>query len=219
MSHRIQIVLPDPTAAQLQELAAAAGEPPSTLAAQLVRHGVDQAAKDGKVRPPRRAPVIVGSKSGERARWLEPWGEDIGWRAQMWAEIVALHGRYPTALAHLNDEWWTDDTHTEMLCALAVWRSDLDDAGMDPREELYFHSQLTAYSEALRQQGGGVTKTWKPGAPPRSGPGKRSRVSSRLLSAGKGAPPSPQPGPSVVQRERECSPRSYARSAGKALEA
>jgi hypothetical protein len=37
----------------------------------------------------------------------------------MWAEIVALHGRYSTALAHLNDESWTHDAHTEMLCALA----------------------------------------------------------------------------------------------------
>jgi hypothetical protein len=166
VSHKIQIVLPDPTATQLQELAAAAGEPPSTLAAQLVRHGVDQAANNGTVRRPRQAPVIVASKSGERARWLEPWGGDTTWRAQMWAEIVALHGRYPTALAHLNDEWWTDDAHTETLGALAVWRSELDDAGVDPREELYFHSQLTAYTETLRQQGGGVTKAWKPGAPP-----------------------------------------------------
>jgi len=157
MSHKIQIVLPDPTATQLAELAAAAGEPPSTLAAQLVRHGVDQAANDGKVRRPRQAPLIVGAKSGERARWLEPWGGDATWRTQMWAEIVALHGRYPIALGHLNDEWWTDDAHTEMLCALAVWRSELDDVGVDPREELYFHGQLIAYSERLRQEGGGVT--------------------------------------------------------------
>jgi len=166
MSHRIQIVLPDPTAAQLRELAAAAGEPPSRLAGQFVRHGIDQAADDGKIRRLRQAPVIVAEKTGERARWLEPWGGDTAWRTQMWGEIVALHGRYPTALGHLNDEWWNEDTHTEMLCALAVWRSELDDTGIDPREELYFHSQLSAYSETLRQQGGGVTKTWKPGAPP-----------------------------------------------------
>lgn len=29
---------------------------------------------------------------------------------------------------------------------------------MDPREELYIHSQLTAYSETLREEGGGRHK-------------------------------------------------------------
>jgi hypothetical protein len=67
MSQRLQIVLPDPVALQLHELAAGADTPPSTLASQLVRHGVAQAANDGKVRPLRQAPVITGSKSGERA--------------------------------------------------------------------------------------------------------------------------------------------------------
>jgi len=32
MSHKYQVVLPDPVATQLDELAAGAGEPPSTLA-------------------------------------------------------------------------------------------------------------------------------------------------------------------------------------------
>jgi hypothetical protein len=167
MSHKIQVVLPDPVATQLQELAAAAGEPPSTLAGQLVRHGVAQAANDGKVRPLRQVPLIVGAaKTGERARWLEPWGGDADWRAEMWGQIVALHGRYPRTLAHLKDEWWTEDQHTETLCALVIWRSELDDAGVDPREELAFHAQLADYAETLRQEGGGVTKAWKPGAPP-----------------------------------------------------
>jgi hypothetical protein len=84
----------------------------------------------------------------------------------MWGQIVALHGRYPRTLAHLKDQWWTEEQHTETLCALAVWRSDLDDAGVDPREELAFHAQLADYAQTLRQDGGGVTKAWKPGAPP-----------------------------------------------------
>jgi hypothetical protein len=84
----------------------------------------------------------------------------------MWDQIVALHGRYPRALAALKDEWWTDEEHTETLCALAVWRSELDDAGQDPREELAFHTQLAGHAHTLRQEGGGVTKTWKPGTPP-----------------------------------------------------
>ena len=72
MSQRIQIVLPDPVAQQLRELAAGADTPPSTLAAQIVQSGVALAAKDGKVRPLRPAPVLVGGNGSERAPWLEP---------------------------------------------------------------------------------------------------------------------------------------------------
>ena len=166
MSHKIQVVLPDPVATQLHELAAGAGEPPSTLAGQLVRRGVALAAKDGKVRPLRPAPVLVGGDGGVRPHWLEPYGGDSDWRKEMWGQIVALHGRYPRLLAALKDEWWYDDAHTETLCALAVWRAELDDAGMDPREELAFQDRLVDYAHVLRQEGGGVTKAWKPGAPP-----------------------------------------------------
>lgn len=166
MSHRLQVVLPDPVAAQLQELAAGAGEPPSTLAGQLVRMGVAGAASDGKVRSLKPAPVLLRHKGTERARWLEPYGGDLGWRQEMWGAIVALHGRYPRFLEALKEGWWTDEAHTEMLCALAVWRAEIDDAGEDPREEFVFQAQLTAYAQALRQLGGGVTKAWKPGAPP-----------------------------------------------------
>ena len=84
----------------------------------------------------------------------------------MWGQVVALHGRYPRHLAGLMDDWWTDHSHTETLCALAIWRAEIDDTGQDPREELAFQNQLADYSHALRQQGGGVTKAWKPGAPP-----------------------------------------------------
>jgi hypothetical protein len=84
----------------------------------------------------------------------------------MWGAIVVLHGRYPRYLQALKDQWWTDEAHTEILCALAAWRAEIDDAGDDPREELAFQAQLTDYSQVLRQQGGGVSKAWKPGAPP-----------------------------------------------------
>jgi hypothetical protein len=165
MSRKIQIVLPDPQADQLAELAVNAGEPQSTLAGLFVRHGIAQAAKDGKVRQPRQTPVIVGA-NGDRARWLEPYGGDPTWRQEMWGAIVALHGRYPRALANLKDDWWTDEQHTEMLCALATWRSELDDTGVDPRDELAFQTQLNDYAHTLQREGGGVTKTWTPGAPP-----------------------------------------------------
>lgn len=172
MSHHLKIVLPDPVDAQLEELAAGAGEAPSTLAGQMVRNGVALAAKDGKVRPLRSVPVLVGRKPSDRARWLEPYGGDGPWRQRMWGEIVALYGRYPKALAHLNDEWWTDEEHTKILCSLAVWRAELDDGGQDPREELAFHNQLSDYAQKLREEGRGVTKAWKPGAPPDEWAGK-----------------------------------------------
>lgn len=165
MSRPIKIVLPDPVAVQLGDLAASADEAPATLASQMVRDGVAVAAKDGKVRRVNLG-VVVGRKAGGRPPWLAPYGGDSEWQSQMWGAIVALHGRYSRALGVLKDEWWTDESHTETLCALAVWRAEIDDAGQDPREELAFQAQLADYSHALRQEGGGVTKAWKPGAPP-----------------------------------------------------
>jgi len=166
MSTRIQVVLPDPVAAQLREIAASTDQRQATLASQFVSHGIAQAAKDGKVRPLKQAPVIVAGE-GDRARWLEPYGGDPDWRKTMWGAVVALHGRYPRALAHLKDNWWTDEAHTETLCALATWRSELDDTGTDPRDELAFQTQLTDYAHTLRTEGAGVTTTWTPGpAPP-----------------------------------------------------
>jgi hypothetical protein len=113
MSQRQQIVLPDPVDLQLRELAAGADTPPSTLAAQMVQAGVALAAKDGKVRPLRPAPVLVGGNDSERAPWLEPYGGDNEWRQQMWGAVVALHGRYPTQLQTLKDKWWKDESQTE----------------------------------------------------------------------------------------------------------
>jgi hypothetical protein len=166
MSRRLQVVLPDPVATQLDELAAGAGEPPSTVAAQLVRGGLAQTAQEGKVRSLRPPRILIARKGPQRAPWLEPYGGDRTWREEMWGAIVALHGRYPRHLEALKDEWWNDDAHTETLCALVVWRGEIDDAGDDPREELAFKTQLSDYAQALRQQGGGVTRAWKPGAPP-----------------------------------------------------
>jgi hypothetical protein len=173
MSRPMKIVLPDPVTEQLVELAAGADEAPATLAAQMVRNGVALAAKDGKVRPLKPIRTVVGRGSGERPPWLEPYGGDARWRKQMWGAIVALHGRYPRTLSVLKDEWWMDESHTETLCALVVWRAEIDDAGQDPREELAFQAQLADYSHILRQEGGGVTKAWKPGAPPEEWAGGR----------------------------------------------
>jgi hypothetical protein len=160
MSHKLQIVLPDPVLQQLHELAANAGERPATIAGQLMRNVIALAAEDGKVRPLKPTqPVLVARQGTKRAPWLEPYGGDQDWRTEMWGQIVALHGRYPRALSALKEGWWTDDAQTETLCALVIWRAELDDAGIDPRDELAFQTQLSDYSHVLRHEGGGVTKT------------------------------------------------------------
>ena len=167
MSRKLQIVLPDPVATQLEELAAGTGEPPSRLAGQMVRDAVAQAAGNGQVRPLKGPRVLRGSTGTGRAPWLQPYGGDGQWRQEMWGLIVALHGRYPYALEALQEGWWEHHSHVETLCALAVWRLELDDGGEDPREELFFQTQLADYSVVLRGEGGGgVTNAWVPGAPP-----------------------------------------------------
>jgi hypothetical protein len=166
MSQRVQVVLSDPVVQQLRELAAGADTPHSTLVAQFVGNEIARAIKNGHVRPLRTAPVPVDGNSGERPPWLEPYGGDHEWRQQMWGAIVALRGRYPEQFQTLKDKWWTDESTTETLAALTVWRAELDETHKDPRDELAFQTQLNDYSQLLRQKGGGVTKTWKPGATP-----------------------------------------------------
>lgn len=118
----------------------------------------------------RPAPVALGGpeeeESDRRPPWLEPYGGDPEWRSWMWGGIVALYRRYPAALEGLKDGWWKSETHVETLCALVVWRQWIDDAGRNPREELAFQVQLSDYGLALRQEGGGVTRAWKPGPAP-----------------------------------------------------
>ncbi len=165
MSSRVQIVLPNPVAAQLQELAVTTGEPLATLAARIVRDGVARASV-GRKRPLPRPSSPSAGETAQRPPWLEPYGGDPVWWREMWGSIVALHGRYPRHLEHVKDGWWEDEATAETLCALVVWRAEIDDHGRDPREELAFHHQLTDVQRTLRQQGGGVESTWKPGAPP-----------------------------------------------------
>jgi hypothetical protein len=167
MSRKYQITVPGPVAEQLELLAATTEQPPTTLAGQFVRSEVARAAADGRVRPLREPPASTRAvRSGGGARWLEPDGGAPDWRAGMWGQIVALHRRYPKALARLQQGWWTDAELSEPLCALAVWRAEIDNGGVDPREELAFNLQLRELSHVLRQAGGGVTKTWEPGARP-----------------------------------------------------
>jgi hypothetical protein len=167
MSRKYQVTVPGPVAEQLEQLAATTDQPPTTLAGQFVRSEVARAAADGRVRPLRQPTATTrAASSGAGARWLEPDSGDPDWRVDMWGQIIALHGRYPKALARLQQGWWTDAELLEPLCALAVWRGEIDETGVDPREELAFSIQLREISQVLRQAGGGVTKTWEPGPLP-----------------------------------------------------
>jgi hypothetical protein len=167
MSYRMKITLPDPIMARLEDLATSNGEPVSRVAARMVCNEI--AGLDGAGRGPVSAPELPATYDDDpdrRAPWIEPFMGDPEWRSQMWGSIVALHGRYPRELEHLKDGWWDDTAHVETLCALVVWRDWIDQAADDPRHELAFHAQLSDYSRELRQEGGGVTRAWKPGAPP-----------------------------------------------------
>jgi hypothetical protein len=169
MSYRMKITLPEAIAVQLDELAAATNEPPARVAAQMVRDAIAQAAANGEAPAPVRRVSLSGVVEEDpeaRAPWLEPYGGDSCWRARMWGEIVALHGRYANTLRWLQEGWWKDSSRVETLCALAMWRQWIDDAGRDPREELAFQLQLAEYAYKLKGEGGGVTGAWTPGAPP-----------------------------------------------------
>lgn len=162
----IKVTLADTAIEQLGQLAEQVGQPAASLAGQMIRHCIAQALNEGKLPTQPLTAAARRKGSGQRPPWLEPYGGDEEWRGEIWAQVLALHARYPRLLAHLKDSWWTDEAHLEMLSALAAWRADLDENATDPREELTFHAQLADYAQVLRGEGGGVTKAWKPGAPP-----------------------------------------------------
>jgi hypothetical protein len=161
---RIQISLPAETIDRLRALADQTGEPVARVAARLLlsgltAHGGDQPLVHTRLHRRRQ------ERDG-RPAWLEPYGGDPRWRSLVWGSIVALVARYPKHLQSLRDGWWEDSFQTEMLCAMATWRDQIDAAGQDPRDELAFHHQLVYYAEMLRQTQGSVTNLWRPGAPP-----------------------------------------------------
>lgn len=160
----MQIVLPEPAAEELARLAAAAGRAPATLAAELVREAIARAAEQGA---PRRAPRtrVLAGRDDPKPPWLPPAPASRAWRARMWGSIVTLRMRYPDALGRLHEGWWENEAQLETICALAVWREQIDAGCSDPREELAFQAQLLDYGAHLHRQPGG-RPTWQPGAPP-----------------------------------------------------
>jgi hypothetical protein len=169
MSQRIQIVLTDPAAQQLRELSASIDTAHSTLAGQFVQKEIARAIKNGHVRPRRTAPVPADGHSNDRPPWLEPYGGDPARRQQMWGAIVALRGRYPEQLQSLKDKWWTDESTTESLAALTIWRAELDETRQDPRDEIAFQTQLSDYAQHLRQKAAAPARHGNPAQPHQSG--------------------------------------------------
>jgi hypothetical protein len=162
----MKITLPNPRVAQLEALAEERGEPVARVAARMIEAALAGGEPhQGRVSTPERR-LPARTAPDQRPPWLEPYGGDREWRVLIWAAIVALHGRYSHALAFLKEGWWEDAAHLETLCALVVWRDWIDDYGDDPRYELAFHAQLEDFGRGLRQEGGGISSTWKPGAPP-----------------------------------------------------
>jgi hypothetical protein len=152
---RLSIRLPDPAYATLAERAIAGGEPLASTASGLLRTVLeDQDAKPAKrlraQRPESRTrpPSTAGGPP-----WL-PNEQDPNWAEHMWAAIVALHQRYPRALAKLESDWYEHPERSETLTALATWRASIDAAAEDPREELAFQSALQQLARTLDQSPG-----------------------------------------------------------------
>src|ERR1700733_5627516 len=165
MSQRLKITLPDAVMAELRAMAARDGVPIARVAAERIAGEIRNGSRTDDTS---QLPTLLDDDAldDRHAPWIEPVMGDLIWRQRMWGSIAALHGRYPRALAHLQEGWWKDAAQVESLCALVVWRDWIDVAANDPRHELAFQAQLTDLSLQLRQEGGGVTTAWKPGAAP-----------------------------------------------------
>ena len=160
MSNRIKITLPEQIAEQLDELAAAEGEPVARVTARMVRERLFPAHQRRPACAVDREPRAAAVKAGRMAAAARVAPADVGRdRRPVWPRI-------PTSCSGLQQGWWNDTSQVETLCALVVWRDSLDDAGGDPREELDFQLNVAEFGRRLSQQGGGVTKAWTPGAPP-----------------------------------------------------
>jgi hypothetical protein len=148
---RIQISLPEAAVGQLRVIAKATGEPASRVAARFVLSTL--------AREPRATPVADPTPPKPKPRpkgrppWLAPWDEDEEriWLLDMWGSIHALLERYTTMLGGLPDNWWHDARFTEWLSAMATWRTNIDAASEDPREEIAFHNGLQQLARIIDQ--------------------------------------------------------------------
>lgn len=152
---RLSIRLPDPAYETLTVRARESGEPLASTASGLLRTVLeDQDVKPTKrLRPPRPESRTRPPSHSSGPPWL-PSEQDPNWAEQMWAAILALHQRYPRALAKLEHDWYEHPERAETLAALATWRASIDDDAEDPREELAFQNALQQLARALDQSPG-----------------------------------------------------------------
>jgi hypothetical protein len=148
------IRLPDPAHAALQQRAQQAGEPLASTASGLLR----TVLKDSETATSRRVrlrtrPTAPPQTVGTGAPWIAS-DDDPAWHQNMWGAIVALHERYPRALAKLEHDWYEHPERVETLAALATWRANIDSSAEDPREELAFHNALQQHTRLLDQTPG-----------------------------------------------------------------
>jgi hypothetical protein len=167
---RIQISLPEAALAELREQAAITGEPLSRVAARLVLAGLSTAPASApkKKRAPDLGHSSAWTRTPSRPSWLEPYDDNERrlWKELTWGSVLALHSRYPDALACLPASWWQRTDLYETVCALIVWRHAIDDCATDPREELAFHDWLGVFEQTLRRLPGGAGTRFEPGAAP-----------------------------------------------------
>jgi hypothetical protein len=160
---RIQISLPDAAIDQLRRTAAATGEPTSRVAARLLLAALAgdtptqprvAPAPERRRKPSWEKPTPSLTRDGPP--WLEPFDDDESclWQPLMWRSIIAFCRRYPKALAQLPDGWWRD-----------AWRTNIDAASEDPREEFAFHNGLQQLTRFLNQAPGGERR-FKPASMP-----------------------------------------------------
>jgi hypothetical protein len=149
---RLSIRLPDPAYAALAERALAGGEPLASTASGLLRTVLEDpdAKPVRQTRTLRPAPRTRPPSTASGPPWL-PVERDPNWAEQTWAAILALHARYPRALAKLEHDWYEHPERAETLAALAVWRASIDAAAEDPREELAFQNALQQLARTLDQ--------------------------------------------------------------------
>lgn len=152
---RLSIRLPDPAYETLAERAQAGGEPLASTASGLLRTVLeDPDSKPAKrLRAPRPESRTRRPAQADGPPWL-PSEQDPNWAKQMWAAILALHARYPRALAKLEHDWYEHPERAETLAALATWRANIDAAAEDPREELAFQNALQQLARTLDQTQG-----------------------------------------------------------------
>jgi hypothetical protein len=151
---RLMIRLPDQTHAARQARAQQAGEPLASTAFGLLRKVLeDSETATGKTCAPAHPVDIPPRTAGAGAPWVVSV-DDPAWHQNTWGTIVALHERYPRALAKLEHDCYEHPERVETLAALAFWRANIDSSAEDPREELAFHNALQQLARVLNQTPG-----------------------------------------------------------------